>query len=180
MPIPVEIEGGITLSFPDGTPDEAIDAAVQRLVGGGSAAPKAPGDDGDMTLALMQMLGEHANKIQANRQKQHETDGEYRANRLKTQVIAAGAQVDATKEGAETIAQMLADVANGVIPALGELPDKESAQQIVVAVNNLSATITEVGTAIINVLMMPAQIAHDKSGTPKAIGRKRSEIDGLL
>ena len=174
--IAVEIEGGVGASFPDGTPQEVIDAAVQRLIGAPDPQP-APeaGGGGETAVLLAEMFSGAVQKMQLEKQQDAQLAAEAQQGSLAAQSqVAEGqaqAQGQATAQASEQVTEGLLQVAEVFAQGLNAMAEKDASQEVAAGLDKLSLTLVEVGSAIINVMKLPTTIQHDKSGTPKGMRR---------
>lgn len=145
-----QLHDGTEIHFRDDTPEEEMDAAVNHHI----AFSKA---------------------IKTERQKENEKQRQHdlAANELnhKTHVITAAANVEATKnltkateEGLNSLAGPLAAVADAM---------ESKTPELIMAINKLSDTILEVGSAVVRAMMAEKVIQRDENNAPVSIRPKR-------
>lgn len=186
MPIPVQLHDGTQIHFPDGTPDEHIDAAVMRHLGLPAQGAQQPaemppepapvsGGSPELMLALMQAIGGHATDLQSQQQQQREADAQQRQRQDENMAQHTAVKVDAINQASAGVQQGLAGLIEGLNPLQELAANSAHIPELVLAINNLSATVLEIGKAIIATMHLPSEVTHGADGLPKTIGRKSAK-----
>lgn len=177
------LHNGVQIHFPDETPDVDMDKVVQNHLGIGEPRP-------DMMGVLLDAMSKHTAAMAAAKPKD---DAALKAllNAVSAHVAALGSPQriaitpdESVNEKHHELMQMSAahlQAANSAMQeqARGSGAIKESlekiventghAEQLIVAVNQLSTIIIEVGKSIISALQAPKEIYSDDKGKPKGV-----------
>lgn len=170
MPKIAELHDGTQIHFPDTTPDQHMDSAVQRHLG--IQPPTAPGSP-EMVQALLSTFAQHlTNQKQAGDAQalQGQNVAQGQMQQAQDLHMASLQQADAHHSA---LLDALGQIVSPVIEALHVLAQNGQALQalpdIIRAINNLAQTVATVGKAYISVASAPKELYHHADGKPKGL-----------
>lgn len=159
-------------------PDAEMDSAVQRHLGVAPPGNMSPEAD-SIISSLMQAVGQHVAAQQQARAGASSNTNDLAAATLMQKGQHHVENQQAMQGLAQIIGQSVAELAHVLGPALQELIANTShTKEVVLSINNLSATILEIGKALITLSRTPKEIYHGDDGKPKGVRPVALGMDG--
>lgn len=173
-----QLHNGVQIHFPDETPDAEMDKAVQRHLGGTDPAAIS---------AFMKAVNSHTktvmdvqtgvNKIQQDEQRKLYTQEQKEAVTAHTEERHHSEEMQGRMHHVQAT-EGVGEKVGASVQQLREPLDilavnSEKVPELVMALNNLSATMLEVGKAVIAALYVSKELSFDENGKPKGLYVKR-------
>lgn len=173
-----QLPNGQQILFPDETPDEEMDASVQRYLGAGGVtpvqegAPSAAGPGNSAMQMIMAVMQQMDMKEQQRAAMDQELDAKEAAREEQENQMRQAEYQLQSELGNSLVQAMTAtgDVLREIADPLGFLAqNSQQLGDVIAAVNNLSSTIADVGKMIVTVISTPRDIIEDSNGEPRRI-----------
>lgn len=161
-----QLPNGHQITFPPETPDEEMDAHVQRYLGG--QAPAAP--DMSAIEPLIMAFSQHLAQQGAAKSAQKAEADQNRQVDMEMRQADSAMRQQGMQEKMAVLQGLSATIQQVIAPPLNEIAqNSQRIEDLIGSINNLSATLVDAVNVFVTILKLPREIYNDDQNVPKGI-----------